>query len=723
MSSTRNPGRVAGALYLLLSIPAVFALIYVPNKLIVSGNATATALNIAASESLFRIAIVTELISQALFIFVALALYDLLKGVNQRHAMMMVVLILVSIPIAFLNELNAVSALVLVRGADFLSVFEKPQRDALAMLFLNLHSRGFDIAGVFWGLWLFPLGLLVYRSRFIPRFLGVWLILNGITYVVMSLTAILWPQYRNQVFTYGQPAFFGEVAFMLWILIKGARPPIQVIRAAAVGVAFLAATQSASAQQRTARPPSAAGVSITPQEFAARRDALAARVENGVIVAFGGRALVHDFGSFFQLPSFHYLTNYDEPDGAFVMVVRAKRFVGTLFITRLNARTAFYYGQRTDTATSRARFGLPARSFAALPAVLDSLVATGLPFYTLSDVEDLDFAGADTLTRGQRFMSTFAAAHHGVVVRDAMPIVLQLRAKKSTAELALLRRAAEISSEGHRAAMLTADPTHEYDLRASLEYTFTRLGAERLAYGSIVGAGINGTQLHYMKDTDPVQPSDVVVMDAAAEYHGYAADITRTIPASGRYSPEQRQLYQLVRDAQDVAERNSKPGMRASVAADSSVVVRARGLAALGLIESVNATFDPPWPVDCARQPASCRQSNLWMIHGISHGLGLAVHDPVQASFGDLTYQIGDAFTIEPGIYISTRSLDVLPDTPKNRAFIAAVRVTVLKYQNIGVRIEDDYIITDKGLERISMVPREIPEIEALMQQRQRVVP
>src|SRR5439155_16851801 len=120
-------------------------------------------------------------------------------------------------------------------------------------------------------------------------------------------------------------------------------------------------------------------------------------------------------------------------------------------------------------------------------------------------------------------------------------------------------------------------------------------------------------------------------------------------------------------EAQDVAERNSKPGMRAQVAQDSSVVVRALGLAALGLIDSVNATFDPPWPVDCAQQAAACRQSNLWMIHGISHGLGLAVHDPVQASFGDRTYKVGDAFTIEPGIYISTRALDVLPDTPKNK--------------------------------------------------------
>jgi hypothetical protein len=156
---------------------------------------------------------------------VALALYDLLKGVNRRHASLMVTLIVVSIPIAFVNELNSIAALILVRGADFLSVVEKPQRDALAMLFLNLHGHGFDIAEIFWGLWLFPLGLLVYRSRFVPRFLGVWLTIGGFAYVILSLTGILFPQYEDKVFTYSQPATLGELAFMLWLIIRGAKPP------------------------------------------------------------------------------------------------------------------------------------------------------------------------------------------------------------------------------------------------------------------------------------------------------------------------------------------------------------------------------------------------------------------------------------------------------------------------------------------------------------------
>jgi hypothetical protein len=235
MSSIKNPGRVAGLLYLLASIPGFFAMMYVPSKLIVHGNAAATANNIAASETLFRLGIAGQLTGQVAFIFVALALYDLLKGVNRRHASLMLGLIVVSIPIAFLNELNAIAALVLVRGADFLSIFDKPQRDALAMLFLNLHSGGLDVAEVFWGLWLFPLGLLVYRSRFLPRFLGVWLAIGGFAYVILSLTSVLLPQYQGKVFAIAQPAFVGELALMLWLLVKGARPLAGSVSSAAVG--------------------------------------------------------------------------------------------------------------------------------------------------------------------------------------------------------------------------------------------------------------------------------------------------------------------------------------------------------------------------------------------------------------------------------------------------------------------------------------------------------
>jgi hypothetical protein len=224
MSSTKNPGRFAGLLYVVTSIAGFFAMMYVPSKLIVGGNAAATASNISASETLFRLGIAGQLIGQAGFIFVALALYHLLKGVNRRLASLMVILLVVQIPIAFLNEVNSIAALVLVRGADFLTIFEKPQRDALAMFFLNLHFHGFVVNEIFWGLWLLPLALLIYRSRFLPRFLGVWLALAGFAWVILSITGVLSPQYYDKVFSYFQPAFFGEIALMLWLVIKGAKP-------------------------------------------------------------------------------------------------------------------------------------------------------------------------------------------------------------------------------------------------------------------------------------------------------------------------------------------------------------------------------------------------------------------------------------------------------------------------------------------------------------------
>jgi Xaa-Pro aminopeptidase len=469
-----------------------------------------------------------------------------------------------------------------------------------------------------------------------------------------------------------------------------------------------------------------AGAQIPAAEFAARRDSLAARIGDGVVVAFGGRTPVADFGPFYQLPAFHYLTNFDEPDAAMVLVAKGGRPTTTLFLTPINPRTAFYYGRRPDSASVEQALGVRARSFSALAGFVDSLA--GIPnttFYHLTDFTAADFARQDSLTRGQSFMKALAAKHPGLAVKDAHEIVDQLRARKSPAELALIRRAGEISAEGHRAAMLAPEPGHEYELQAAVEYTFLKLGGRRPAYGSIVGAGPNGTQLHYMKDRGPARRGDLVVIDAGTEYEGYAADVTRTIPVSGTFTPEQRAIYQLVRDAQAAAERNSKPGMPAKAAVDSSIAIRAKGLVALGLAESEDATFDPPWRVDCRQQPNSCKQTYFWMIHGISHGIGLEVHDPAQFYFGNRTFKVGDAFTIEPGIYISPAMLDALPDTPRNRAFKAKVKDAVARYQNTGVRIEDSYIITENGLERISSgAPREIDEVEALMKKRSaKVVP
>src|SRR4051812_41755006 len=178
-------------------------------------------------------------------------------------------------------------------------------------------------------------------------------------------------------------------------------------------------------------------------EFVARRDSLAARIDSGIVVAFGGRTLVNDFGTFFQLPAFHYLTNYDEPDAAFVMTVRHGVGNSTLFITPADPRRAFYYGWRPDSAEVKRVHGVSARSFSALNAALDSLANTGLPIYTLDDFEDADFARADSLTRGKVAARSLRAKYPSLRIADAHPIVDSLRARKSPAEIALLKKAAE----------------------------------------------------------------------------------------------------------------------------------------------------------------------------------------------------------------------------------------------------------------------------------------
>jgi len=226
MSSVRNPGRVAGLWYLLLVAIGPLRLVFIPNALFVPGSATATANNIAAHEWLFRFGIAGDLAGGVVLVFLTLAFYRLFKGVDQNLAVQVVIFGGVMPALLYLvNVVSDLAALMVVRGPEFLSVFDKPQRDALAMLFLRLHDHQTTAAEILWGVWLFPLAILVYRSGFLPRFLGVWLVLNGVVYVIMSFAGALLPPYQARVFALSQPALFGEVALMLWLVIKGAKPP------------------------------------------------------------------------------------------------------------------------------------------------------------------------------------------------------------------------------------------------------------------------------------------------------------------------------------------------------------------------------------------------------------------------------------------------------------------------------------------------------------------
>jgi hypothetical protein len=223
---TRNPGRVAGLWYLLLIIIGPFFLLYIPNKVFVEDNASATVTNLAAHELLFRFGIVAELAGAIILILLTLAFYRLFAGVDRNLAVLVVVLGGVMPAVLYFVGVGCeLAALRMVRGANFLSAFDKPQQDALALLFLRLHGAQITASLGLAGAWLFPLAALVYRSRFLPRFLGVWVAIGGIAYLALSLTAVLWPQYQDKVFSYSQPAFFGEIALTLWLVIKGAQPP------------------------------------------------------------------------------------------------------------------------------------------------------------------------------------------------------------------------------------------------------------------------------------------------------------------------------------------------------------------------------------------------------------------------------------------------------------------------------------------------------------------
>ena len=221
MRITGDPGRDAGLLYVVLAALGVFSILYVPGKLIVPEDAAATARNILASETLYRMGIVSGLISSAMFIYLARALYRLFRGVDRDQAVWMVVLVAISVAVGLALTVNDVAALVVLRSPDLLAAFEPPQREALALLFLRVSAEAIPLAMIFWGLWLFPFGALVMRSGFLPRILGVLLIANGVAYLVATLVRLLAPEYADLADRVLLLPELGEVWIMLWLVVKG----------------------------------------------------------------------------------------------------------------------------------------------------------------------------------------------------------------------------------------------------------------------------------------------------------------------------------------------------------------------------------------------------------------------------------------------------------------------------------------------------------------------
>ena len=299
--------------------------------------------------------------------------------------------------------------------------------------------------------------------------------------------------------------------------------------------------------------------------------------------------------------------------------------------------------------------------------------------------------------REQDFAAKVAATGPGVAVVDATPVLAKMRWVKSPRELDLIRHAVDITAEAFQRVYAVAVPgAPEYEIQAQFEFTFLRRNAH-WGYPCIVGSGANATTLHYQSNKGTIHEGDLLLMDDAAEFDGYSADVTRTIPVNGKFSKEQSEIYRLVWEAQKAAIDKVRPG-HVMAGKDDSVQAAANkvfreGLFKLGLITD----------------SGNDEQVRLWFNHGIGHSIGLNVHDPGQ---GEL--QPGAVVTVEPGIYIRPDALEYLPKTPENEKFIAAVKPAFEKYKGIGVRIEDDVLVTESAPVVVSGgIPSRLEDVES----------
>ena len=288
---------------------------------------------------------------------------------------------------------------------------------------------------------------------------------------------------------------------------------------------------------------------------------------------------------------------------------------------------------------------------------------------------------------------------------NAQPMFGDLRHVKSPYELKLLQHAIDITTEAQMRSMaMVGRAEWEYQVHAEVDYTFRRRNADFWGYPSIVGCGENATTLHYVESQSPVKKGQLLLMDVGAEYDHYTADVTRTFPVNGKFTKEQAEIYQIVYDAQEAVAIATKPGVTFQELSRIAQSTINDGLFKLGLITDKNS-----------------RQVGIWFMHGLGHWLGMNVHDV--GRYG-VPLKAGMVFTNEPGIYIREDALDNLSSTPENRAFIAKVKPVFEKYKNIGVRIEDDMLVTETGVEWMTKaLPRSIADIEAFMAKASKELP
>jgi Xaa-Pro aminopeptidase len=393
---------------------------------------------------------------------------------------------------------------------------------------------------------------------------------------------------------------------------------------------------------------------------------------------------------FRQDSDFYYLTGFQEPD-SIAVVAPSKDEPFTLFVRPRDPEKEVWTGRRAGVEGAKEKFGadaaFPVEEFQ--EKLADLLNGARQLYYRLgAGRPELDQTVINQLTRMRSLGRK--GVHPPQVIVDPGLILHEMRLFKTDEEVALMQRAADIAAEAHREAMRAARPgAKEYEIEALIEYIFRRSGALAPAYGSIVGAGANATILHYVNNDAEMKDGDLLLIDAGAEYEGYASDITRTFPVSGRFTEAQRDIYRLVLDCQEECVRMVAPGVTLEEMHDRSVEILTEGMVRLGLLEG-----------DVKKLIEEEKYKQFYM-HRLGHYLGMDVHDvgAYQTDGQPRPVEPGIVMTVEPGLYIP-ETAEGVPD----------------KYRGIGVRIEDDILVTPEGYRNLTdKAPKQIEEIEALM--------
>ncbi len=452
-------------------------------------------------------------------------------------------------------------------------------------------------------------------------------------------------------------------------------------------------------------------------ELARRRKAVAdVMTDNSVLILFSSdpKLYANDVNYVYrQENNLYYLTNLKQNNATLALLKTGGNVREILFLPKRNPQTETWNGKMYSNED--------AARISGLKTIVDASEAKN---FVQAVKDKKSFAAGETqisafpetiyLLKGNKREfgkeNEFAGSLADYKIENALPIFANLRLIKSPFEIKLMQHSIDITTEAIMRSMAMANRAKmEYEIQAEVEYTFRRRNADFWGYPSIVGCGPNATTLHYEEAQGGVKSGDLLLMDVGAEYDHYTADVTRTFPINGKFTKEQADIYQIVYDAQEAAAKATKPGVLFDDVEDAADQEIKKGLAKLGLITAPNATYQ----IMYQGKPVEMPQFKFWFMHGLGHWLGMNVHDVGAYS---TPLKAGMIFTNEPGIYIREDALDYLPDTPANKEFIAKVRPVFEKYKNIGVRIEDDLLVTAGGAEWMTRkLPRKIEEIEAFM--------